>query len=91
MTASGYFRAMRFQYPGPMRQTTWRPYGCMGCSPLVGGAFMILVGLLFQTGWAADAATFLLKAIGYLLIGFGGLGILLSLWALLTGRRRGPF
>ena len=80
---------MRFEYPEYPQQVIRRSYGCLGCSPLVGGALMILTGLLFQTGWAADAATFLLRVIGYLLIGFGVLGILLSLLALLTRRRRG--
>ena len=79
---------MRFQYRGPMRQATWRPYGCMGCSPLVAGGILILVGLAFQTDWAGDAARFLLRVMGWVLVLVGGLTIISASLAWWTRRRR---
>ena len=80
---------MRFRYEGPPVQVVWRPHGCVGCSPIVAGGLMIGVGFIFQTGWAADVASLLLKVIGYLLVGFGAFAIIVSLVAWVTGRRGG--
>ncbi len=71
-----------------MRQVTWQYYGCAGCSPIVAGAVLIALGFAFQTDWAADIASFLIKVVGFLMVGLGALTIILSVVAWVTGRRR---
>ena len=70
------------------QQVTWRYHGCASCSPIVAGAVLIGVGIGFQTGWAADIASFLIKAVGVVLVGLGAITVLLSVVAWFTGRRR---
>ena len=73
-----------------MRQVGWQYRGGAGCNPIVVGGVMVGLGIFMQTGWAEAIATFLVKALGFLLIGLGGLTVLTSLAAWASRRRGGP-
>ena len=57
---------------------------------MITGLMLIGLGIVFQTDPAQEVAKFPIKAMGYVLIGVGALVALVSVAALVGGRRQRP-